>query len=304
MPVISLGKCGRSYGAAALAVILSISVVGCSGPDETEATNKNRAAWAMPLDEFHVYPVALDNYAEQLLIADCLTSQGYEWPVPWQDTEFPLAEDFNSVGLRLFTPELAKKWGYHFATPVHEESVNLWGEFIATTESYFPNVELDTALLDCRNEVREQDEDSFVNFDGVNYLAGLAMQAEQVALQDESVVEATAKWRECLEPQLPFTLPKVLDPWTEMPPSAVGEEWGIGTGGTPAPSVEELAAAVADAECRETSGLSAAKYEKTWEEQQRLVTENRDKLDRIRSEATERKSKLLTIVAENAPAAP
>ena len=71
-----------------------------------------------------------------------------------------------------------------------------------------------------------------------------------------------------------------------------------------APSVEELAAAVADAECRETSGLSAAKYEKTWEEQQRLVTENRDKLDRIRSEATERKSKLLTIVAENAPAAP
>lgn len=296
-------KRGRSRGSGALAVVFALAIVGCSGPNVDDGeTPRDRAVWAMPLDEFYVYSPDLDNYAEQLLIADCLTSQGFQWPVPWQDTEFPRPEDFNSVGYRLFTKELAQKWGYHFASSANEESAKLWAEFRTTAGSYFPNAELDEALLGCTDEVRDRDEGTFINFDGVSFLSGLAMQAQQVALQDDAVVEATAEWRECLEPHVGFPVPH--DPWSGMPPDVAAQEWGIETGGTPEPSGEEIAAAVADADCRETSGLSAATYDKTWEAQQELVDENRDKLDRIRSEAVARKAYLLTVVAENAPAAP
>ena len=101
----------------------------------------------MPLDEFYVYPVELDNYAEQLLISKCLDRRGYEWPVPWQDTEYPQPENVNSIGFGLFTVELAERWGYSSAPPANKESTRLWREFVEVTDSYFPNAELDLSLI-------------------------------------------------------------------------------------------------------------------------------------------------------------
>lgn len=291
---------GRFGGTFVLAACVVVSTAGCSEVViDGGAAVKNRAVWKMPLDEFYVYSPDLDNYAEQLLIANCLVGQGYEWPVPWQDVDFRPSEDFNTVGFRLFTVELAKKWGYQLAPPENEDSARLWVDFTTTADSYFPDAKLDEALLGCREDVREQDKSSFGNFDGQNYLAELAMQAEQVVLQDEDVAKATAAWRECLAPRVDFTLPQ--DPRTGMPPAAAEREWGSEEGTA---SPKEIADAVADAKCRESSGLSAMAYERSWEEQEKLVTENRDKLDRIRADAVERKAKLLTIVAENAPPAP
>ncbi|MFS0910708.1 hypothetical protein AB3M89_02875 [Microbacterium sp. 179-I 3D2 NHS] len=253
----------------------------------------------MPLNEFYVYSPELDNYAEQLLISNCVESVGYEWPVPWQDTDYPQPLDFNSIGFRLFTVETAKRWGYDFAPPANEESARLWREFVEVTDSYFPNAELDQTLLDCTDEVRAVDTEFMSNFDGVNYLFQLSRQANQVTLQDDAVVKATAAWRECLAPQVDFPLPD--DPREGMPPTEAMKIWRSDGDGA---SAAEIADAIADAECRESSGLSAAAYEKNWEEQQKLVAENRDKLERIRAEAVERKKMLLTIVAENAPEAP
>lgn len=303
MALTSVSKRGRAFGAAALAVALSATVVGCSAPAvDDDAPAQDRATWKMPLDEFYVYSPELDNYAENLLIADCLTSQGYDWPVPWQDTDYTQPEDFNRIGLRIFTPEIAAKWGYHLAPPANEESANLWVEFVQVTDSYFPNPELDAALLSCRDGVRAKDEDPFATTDGQNYLSGLAIQAEQVALQDDEVIAATKKWRECLQPQVEYTVP--ADPWSGMPSAGAMEKWGILSGQTPEASAEEIAAAVADADCRESSGLAEAKYQKSWDEQLKLVQENRDELERIRDAATERRETLLTIVAENTPPAP
>jgi hypothetical protein len=297
------GKRARSSAAVALVLILSVGLVGCfDGSSRVNRSVKNRAVWSRPLDEFFVYPVELDNYAEQLLIADCVTARGYRWPVPWQDTEFSHPEDFTALGSRLFTPELAEKWGYHLAQSDDTQRAELWLEFAETTDAYFPNAELDDALLSCTDQLRGRDKDFAINFDGQNYLAELSTQAQKVVQQDAEVVEATAAWRECLEPQVDFPLPQ--DPWTEMPPSAVAQKWGAVTGGTTVPSAAEIAAAVTDAECRESSGLASLAYQKNWEEQQKLVEKNRDKLDRIRADAIARKAKLLEIVAENAPPAP
>ena len=256
----------------------------------------------MPLDEFVVYSPQLDNYAEQLLISDCLGAQGFEWPVPWQDTEYPRAEDFNRVGLRLFNLELAKKWGYHFAQLENPESAELWLEFTETVDSYFPNQELDDALAACTDEIRAKDKDNASNFDGLNYNAQLSFQAWNIAEQDPDVVNAVKAWRECLAPQVDYEVTQE-QPW-EGAPHEVTKKWGAVTGSPTPPSAEEIAAAVADAECQDSSGWSALWYERNWQEQVKLLEQNRDKLDRIRADAIERKKKLLTIVAENAPPAP
>ena len=116
------------------------------------------------------------------------------------------------------------------------------------------------------------------------------------------MVKAVKAWRECLTPRVDYAVTQE-QPW-EGAPYEVAEVWGAVTGSSSAPSAEELAAAVADAECQESSGWASLWYERNWEEQEKLVAENRDKLDRIRADAIERKKKLLTIVAENAPAAP
>ncbi|MCK8475646.1 hypothetical protein [Microbacterium aurugineum] len=260
---------------------------------------KDQASWKMPLDEFYVYSPELDNYAELLLTENCLEDRGYDLPVPWQNTDYPQPEDFNAIGFRLFNLDLAKKWGYGFAPAADEESARLWQEFITETDPYFKDAEYQAVFDECTDEIRVDDPDFQQNFDGESYLAGLALQADGVVLQDAAVVEATARWRECLAPQVDFALPD--DPRTGMPPAESERVWKSEGGEA---SAAEIRDAIADAECRESSGLTAVAYERNWEEQQKLVDENRDKLDRIRSEAVERKAKLLTIVAENAPAAP
>ncbi|KTR76663.1 hypothetical protein NS234_10790 [Microbacterium oxydans] len=289
--------------ATVLAVTVAGGLAGCTASDsETDAGVRNQAAWKMPLDEFVVYSPDLDNYAEQLLISDCLGAQGYEWPVPWQDTDFPRAEDFNRVGLRLFNLELAKKWGYHFARLDDPESAELWLTYTETVDSYFPNQELDDALVACTDKIRAKDKDFASTADGLNYNAELSAQAWDIVEQDPDVVKAVKAWRECLTPRVDYAVTQE-QPW-EGAPYEVAEVWGAVTGSSSAPSAEELAAAVADAECQESSGWASLWYERIWEEQEKLVAENRDKLDRIRADAIERKKKLLTIVAENAPAAP
>ncbi|NYF26522.1 MULTISPECIES: hypothetical protein [unclassified Microbacterium] len=294
---------GRLFVTTALAVTVAVGLAGCTAPgSEADAGVKNQAAWKMPLDEFVVYSPELDNYAEQLLISDCLGAQGYEWPVPWQDTEFPRAEDVNEVDLRLFNLELAKKWGYHFARLDDPESAELWLTFTETVDSYFPNQELDDALVACTDKIRAKDKSSLSNFDGRNYISELTAQAMIIVEQDPDVAKAVKAWRECLTPRVDYAVTQE-QPW-EGAPSAERQKWGAVTGSDSQPSVEELAAAVADAECQESSGWASLWYERNWEEQEKLVAENRDKLDRIRADAIERKKKLLTIVAENAPAAP
>lgn len=303
MPVICPRMGGRLFVTTAVAVTVAVGLAGCTASgSEADAGVKNQAAWKMPLDEFVVYSPDLDNYAEQLLISDCLGAQGYEWPVPWQDTDFPHAEDFNRVGLRLFNLELAKKWGYHFARLDDPESAELWLTFTETVDSYFPNQELDDALVSCTDKIRAKDKDFASTADGLNYNAELSAQAWDIVEQDPDVVKAVKAWRECLTPRVDYVVTQE-QPW-EGAPSAEQEKWGAVTGSSSAPSTEELAAAVADAECQESSGWASLWYERNWEEQEKLVAENRDKLDRIRADAIERKKKLLTIVAENAPAAP
>lgn len=293
----------RAPSAAVAAVLVLGALSGCAAmPDAAGVpqTAKNRMQWAMPLDEFWVYSPSLDNYAEQLTLGRCITSAGYEWPVPWQNPEFPERDDVNRVGLSLFNEQTASRWGYHDAPSRDEATDRAWLDFTVFVNSYDPDSEFEGVYEKCSRAARDDATAEFAS--SLSYLNELAMQAEDVAERDPAVIAARSAWRECLSARVEFPVPD--DVWA-MPPEPLDEEFGIiGPGATKEASSEEIAVAVADAQCRESSRLSELQYEKEWAEQLSLIHANRDQLDRSRVIDRERKKELLHTIAEYSPPAP
>lgn len=296
-------KCGR-LSAAALLLATSLAITACAPSDSGNSDGggtKNIDQWKMPVDEFGTYNADLANYVSQLRIAKCLTSQGYEWPVPWQNTDFPLPADFNQAHYRLFNMTTAKKWGYHFAPAADPRSADAMIAFSDWANSYHPDDSFDTKFAACGDAAF--DKSMKRDGDGLNYLSDLAVQSSEAARQDGDVQAAVQRWRKCLTPKVDFAVPD--SPWSAMPPLSVGESLGLtGQDQTSTASKAEIDIAVADAGCRDSSGLQKTLYDLEWDLQQKLVKENRDKLDRIRRDANSHNKELLKIVAENAPPAP
>ncbi|MGN8552101.1 UNVERIFIED_CONTAM: hypothetical protein OHV15_05915 [Microbacterium sp. SLM126] len=294
---------GARAAAAALSVFALVGLVGCSAGEDgpKRAVSAAQARWEMPLAEFQVYPAELENYAEQLLIGECLTAAGYEWPVPWRDTEFPLPANINPSGRWLFDVAIAERWGYHAAPVPDPAEVREWEEFRAFASTYAPDAEFDATFTACADASRDPASAEYI--DGWNWIVDLVTQANDEATNDETVEAAAEKWRDCLAPQVDFEVPD--NPWSEMPPLAVANEFGLtGDLATAVASPEEIRVAVADARCRDESGATIALYEAEHDAQERLVTENRARLERLRTDTLAHKESLMAVVGEHAPAAP
>ena len=264
-------------------------------PDSPSSGVKNIALWALPLDEFMPTVSNLDNYADQLLLASCLQAKSIAWPVPWQDIEEPASPVFNRVGYRLFNLEIANTYG--FRTNLEPSlSAQLWETFLThkPTEPGF-----DRAFDECLAGIRE--EHPLVNLDDTIFVTGLAGQIRDDAFQDPDVQEAASRWRSCMEPQgfgeIPqnpneFPSPDLLKELGSVPPLASVE-----------PSAREMEVAVAHASCLDSSGFSAAMYEKQWALQTTAIERERTKLDGIRDAVRAREATVQEIIAANAPKA-
>ncbi|MFK4788237.1 hypothetical protein [Microbacterium sp. ZW T5_56] len=263
---------------------------------------KNQAQWTLPLDEFATENTQLQNYAEQLLVGKCMSSLGYDWVVPWQDPDFPAPPDVNAAGLRLFDVAIAGKWGYHFAPSTNPEQTQAWSDYGEHVRSLATEPNFDSSFDSCIEDARDGD-DILAEQDGNNFLSGLGMQATSVAESDPQVADALKEWHQCLSSAVDFTVGKT--PWEGLLPDSVLQRFGlVGEQLSETASAEEIAVATADAECRESSQLSEKLYNIEWAEQQKLVDENRDKLEAIRAAGIARNDKSREIVAENAPPAP
>ncbi|WP_312171735.1 hypothetical protein [Microbacterium sp.] len=282
---------------AALACVVGL-LTGCTSPEPERTVVQNQSMWAMPLDEFKIFNPSLSNYAEQLLIAKCLEGQGYEWPVPWQDTDFPQPETVNDAALKIFNPELARRYGYHDAPPPNPADLLAWTEFTAWTNVYDPDEQFRSRFDACGEEARS--DKTVAGADGLNYIASLEMQTRDEISSIDAVRDAAETWKSCLSGFITFELPD--DPWGEIPTLEMAQEYGIyGDNLTEVASPEELSIAEADARCRDSSGYTEARYQAEWSAQENLVTENRDKLERIRNDAVAHTDELRTLIAENAP---
>ncbi|MBW9110160.1 hypothetical protein JNB61_10285 [Microbacterium ureisolvens] len=290
--------------AAALSTVAALALTSCSASEgedgassePTQLVQKNQQQWAMPLDEFAVASMELGNYAEQLLLGKCLNNKGYQWDVPWQNTDFKPPANFNRVGIKLFDVETAQQWGYGLAPPADEESSERWTEFTQFADAYHPDAKFEDEFLSCLQEVR--DPDTMRDAEQLDYIMSLKIQATDVARSDPVAREAAKKWKQCVADQYSFDVPNVPQ---EMPPASLMEQFGLSGSARVVASAGEIDIAVADAKCQESSGYAAARYQAEWDAEVELLVENRDKLERIRAEALAHREELLTVVASNAP---
>lgn len=266
-----------------------------AAPNSSQSGVKNIAGWALPLDEFVPEFSNLDNYAEQLLLASCLSQKNIAWPVPWQDIDEPTSPVFNPTGRRLFNLEIAKKYGFR-TNLAPSKSAQLWETFLTyqPTEPGFQDA-FDTCLDGIRAE------HPLVSSEDTMFVNALIAQIQEQAFQDSAVQEAAGRWRSCMEPQGLGQLPENPNEFPSL--ELQGELGAVPPVKTVEPSARELDVAVAHATCLDSSGFSAAMYEKQWELQETAIERERTKLDAIRDAVQARQAAVKEIIAANAPKA-
>jgi hypothetical protein len=255
---------------------------------------KDRASWALPLDEYVPTLDRVESYAENLLIRDCLVESDYSWPVPWQDVDAVHHQTISRSGRRLFDVEIAHKWGYHMTQSQSPDDI-AWRQFVQITKRYDSDAKFSALFEGCLESIRK---DFPLPSEKARYYAsGLAAQVTKDALLNPAVVDAAARWRTCLVSRGVADVPATPD---EMPTSEMVESFGLDEVGT-IPTSEEVELAVADAECMETSGYSQVLYDAEWELQSQVVGQNQETLDQLRDELQNRRQAMLEIIAERAP---
>lgn len=279
---------------ALVCVALTAALAGCSQPQaavDLPAQDVDR--WVMPLDRFMDPNDIASDYAETLLMGPCMRDSGFDWDVPWRDTDAAYRSTSSPAGIRIFNTQIARQYGYRSA-PVMDPGAAAW-----TAWAYREIGEAELAAMKrCREQVRATElpllpgEAQFAN--------DLAFQAYDAAEQDGGVRDAARTWRDCMAdagvPDLPAT-PK------DMPSLWLIEKLDLGDPNATA-SAEEIRYATADAECREGSGYVDAFYQVLWDKEAALVRDNADALLRIEAVVTEHREQVTQIINEHAPPAP
>ncbi len=262
---------------------------------------KDRASWSLPIDPY--FSVDFSDYqieAEQWLVRDCMAEGGWDYRVG-VDASAPLAETTSVSWARLFTPELAAKYGYRRApdprSPLENEIEAMGGGGLYSEEPPEFDQKLDECVGHARDELKqagapeERSETEQAVSGGYNVLF-------RDAITDE-VHQAAARWRECMAPLGIVDLPE--EPWTagsmRLPPSLMNA-WGW-TSSFGKPSADEVRIAVHDANCRETSGWSEALYESQWDLAEKFVEDNKPALDALLQQHNEYIKKYQQIIADH-----
>ena len=298
--VLPLAACASAAGYSA-----SPQPTSSASAAEVELPSQDRARWVMPLDQFQAASTdALLSYAENLLVAECLGEEGIDWPIPWQptDDESYLQPEANMSNFPALTVALATESGYH---------VNFNHGWRGA--SYEPIQELNAIALStpgfepvfgaCLDEAREQVPTLAVS-ESTNQLLGWRYEASQSADDLPAVVEAGARWQQCLKDAgyvaVPASPYEKEEPDSYMPSDEMMAEVGIPSYQSEL-TQQEIDLAVADASCRESSGWFEAEYQAVWDAEAKLVSEHADELVQIREEWEAAREIVLDVVATHAP---
>jgi hypothetical protein len=280
---------------AALAVTTVLS--GCTSSEDLTADlpTQNEAQWTLPLDDFLPGNSHLPDYADALVIQDCLAAEGFNWPVPWQDVEDTGSVSRNSAYRRLFSETFAAQYGYHLA-PWSSPSADSWREFVAVAAGMAEQPGFEDAYGKCREDGRA--ELPAVDSETQDYGTSLASSTYDQARLADAVMAAAAKWRECLSTAGLSELP---DSPENMPPPSENEQWKVLDNSTTA-GAEEIRIASADAACRTSTGYSTVMYQTEWDLQVEALKTHADTLNRVRSGLKLQREKILAVIAAHAPA--
>ncbi len=238
--------------------------------------------WVMPLDRYLALDPFLANYAENLLVMPCMAAAGYEWTVPVQDIRDAPSATRNAVDRQVFTREIAASYGYHDAGPLAAPNA-AWRQLV--TDKQFIPADEERALVECLEQARVE---LPVPTGQMKLATTLAHQARDLAQIDPDVISAGRSWQECMASSGIADLP--LTP-INMPSPSMAQSFEIASA-----SAEEIAIALRDAECRDTSGWDEALYNVEWAAQLQLLAENAAEIGESRYSVESIRAKTLEII--------
>jgi hypothetical protein len=264
-----------AFALAAIAAAAALGLAGCSAQPspEVELAAQNIAQWTLPLDQYTISGAEIQrgDYAAVLLEKPCMEQAGYVYDVPWRDMNALTSESWNPAGRRLFNVPLAQQWGYHSA-PTLELTAEAWNDFGESLNGLDPahQAQLDACI--------EQGRIALPNIlDEANFVAGLAVVAYEDAYRETSVTDAASAWRKCM---LPAGISDLPPSPREMPSESLVGAFALS--GSSAATPDEIAVAVQDAQCRESTGFSQALYDAEWDHQAAQLRANVEALERLR----------------------
>lgn len=247
-----------------LVCCLALTACGSGQEATSEPVKKDRSTWSLPLDPYWEPPTSLLAYASDLIRADCLKKAGFEYPVISYNENAPAKVTRNQAGRRLFTPDIAKSFGYHEPHSQRISEKELQERQEPTGSDYVE------AADKCEPLVTEA---------GINWEELSDKTVQEIAWnlspqKEKAVVAATQRWRECM---MPLGIPALPDTPDKMPGEVLHNTFGLETAAnwdSPSASAEEIRIATADAECRESSGYSQALYDAEFAAQEKAVAEH------------------------------
>lgn len=274
---------------AGFVVIALGALVACSAPGSQVGAQplglapKNIARWSLPLDPYIETEHLNTAYARELLMRPCMSRHGVDFHVAFRELAPDGDDTFTSSGRRIFSVEIARAHGYRIVD-----------EFGGLARPEMTEAEGD-AYSACAESAKRQ----FLRVDPISDLGSqLAGEAYNATLDDPAVRAASKRWVACMRPLGISDLGK--DP-TSMPSLSVMDRFGLNEDGykTPHSSAEEVALAVADATCQESSGYFSAFYDGESKRQVEMLAENADELARIKAQLDADHKSLRGVIAKN-----
>lgn|GEM_PF-2693084 len=285
-----------------VAVAILGAATGCARSEASEAPvtlpAKSISQWRMPLDEYLSPSWDPTTYATQLLAKECMDATQYDWPLPALTVDPPTGESWNSVGRKLFTPELAQKYGYgnspeHVLPASEKEAIDA---FTAAANNLDAS---GAAALDrCWSRAAEQ---LRAQTDPTEFAQSLQSVGQPSAKDQTRLTSSKRKWQQCMAPAGIADLP--ANP-TEMDPTAflpAGEQSAPVDSVKTVASPREREVAVMDANCQQSSGWASAAYASEWNLQAEQVRTHADELQRYRTQTVQQHDRAMKVIAEHSP---
>lgn len=263
---------------------------------------KDFAQWSLPTEVLVAQKLQnLRVDVEGHMTEQCMHSHGYVQFIRPRDASAPNPET-SPRGRRIFTVEIARKYGYHEAP----DPGRLNEDILKNDPGYESQpVAFHDQWAECRKAVRDEIRQQL----GIERHQDDGEIREKTPLQSlladydnlsvdtfvEPLESAKQQWQQCMSPLGIADLPD--EPWMRFTanslPASLAQQWGWDMRSEP--TVEEIRVAIHDAQCREESRWNELYYEAEWEMASVLVQGKEDMLAAYHDEQIQTASLLLDL---------